>query len=44
MKRIEKGRFADIWARKTMTEGELSLFFTVHHHSATHGHSRVSES
>ena len=27
MKRIEKGRFADIWARKTMTEGELSLFF-----------------
>jgi transposase len=27
MKRIEKGRFADIWSRKTMTERELSLFF-----------------
>ena len=28
MKRMEKGRFADIWVRKTMTEGELSLFFS----------------
>lgn len=27
MKRLEKGCFADIWARRSMSEGELSLFF-----------------
>ena len=27
MKRLEKGRFADVWSRKTMTESELALFF-----------------
>ena len=27
MKRLEKGRFADVWSRKSMTESELALFF-----------------
>lgn len=27
MKRLEKGCFADVWARSSMTESELSLFF-----------------
>jgi transposase len=27
MKRLEKGRFADVWTRHSMTQGELSLFF-----------------
>lgn len=27
MKRLEKGLFADVWERNTMSESELSLFF-----------------